>query len=414
MIVEVVAVGTELLLGQIVNRNAAHIGAKLAEQGLDAHYQVVVGDNMDRLVKTLVTALDRSDAVIITGGIGPTQDDLTREAICAATGRSMLFNDEYANALRERWKATGREMPANNDRQAEYPEGAVQLPNSRGTAPGLALEYDGTWLFALPGVPAEMHLLLDDEVLPRLRQASGDQGVLHSRILRNWGRSESQVAELLDDLFQDSVNPSVAFLASAGEIKVRITAKSDSKAAAIAMIEPVEATIRERLGSSLFAADEETIDSVIQGLLTERGWTIGTAESATAGLVGAALTRLPGSSAYYRGSLVTYATDLKGSLLGVPPDELAAGVVTESVALAMAAGAVERLGVDVGVGITGSAGPVDLERPAGTMIVAVQTPDDAKARTLLLPGDRERVRAYATTAALHLVRLALQGHWWRS
>ncbi len=412
MIVEVVAVGTELLLGQIVNGNAAHIGSRLAEHGYDAHYQVVVGDNMDRLVATLRTAMERSDAVIITGGIGPTQDDLTREAICEATGRQMLFSDEYASALRKRWEATGRVMPDNNDRQAEYPEGAIQLPNARGTAPGLALQHDGTWLFALPGVPPEMHLLLDEEVLPRIAEASGESNVVHSRLLRSWGRSESQVAELLDDLFQGSVNPSVAFLASAGEIKVRITAKAPTADAAAELIRPVESVVRERLGASVFGADGDTIDTVVRALLLSKGWTIGTAESATAGLVGAALSRLPGSSDVYRGSIVAYAADLKHQLIGIDEADLSAGVVTEHVALAMARGAVAKLGVDVGVGVTGSAGPDALEQPTGTMIVAIHTPEGAKARTLTLPGDRERVRTFATTSSLHLVRLALQGHWW--
>lgn len=412
MIVEVVAVGTELLLGQIVNRNAAHIGAKLAERGFDAHYQVVVGDNMERLVATLQTAIARSDAVIITGGIGPTQDDLTREAICQATGRPMLFNDEYAAALRERWAATGRVMPENNDRQAEYPEGAEQLPNARGTAPGLALDHAGTLLFALPGVPAEMHPLLDDHVLPRLTKAAGQHGVVLSRVIRNWGRPESQVAEMLDDLFQDSVNPSVAFLASGGEIKVRITAKAPTEAEAERLIAPVEAEVRERLGSSVFGADDDTIDTIVRNALLDRGWTVGTAESATAGLVAAELSKLPGSSDVYRGSIVAYATDLKQTLLGLSEAEVAEGVVTESVALAMAAGAIGRLGVDVAVAVTGSAGPDAMEQPAGTMIIAIATPEDARARTLRLPGDRERVRTFATTAALHHLRLAVHGHWW--
>ncbi len=414
MIVEIVAVGTELLLGQIVNSNASHIGAKLAEHGYDAHYQVVVGDNMDRLVATLRTAIDRADAVIITGGIGPTQDDLTREAICEATGRRMLFNDEYAEALRKRWEATGRVMPDNNDRQAQYPDGAIQLPNARGTAPGLALHHQETWLFALPGVPPEMHLLLDEEVLPRIAASAGEANVVHSRLLRSWGRSESQIAELLDDLFQDSTNPSVAFLASAGEIKVRITAKAPTAESAVELITPIEAIVRDRLGESVFGADDDTIDTVVRALLLSKGWTIGTAESATSGLVGAALSRLPGSSAVYRGSIVAYASDLKHELLGLDEAALADGVVNEQTALAMAQGARRSLSVDVGVAVTGSAGPQAMEQPPGTMIVAVHTPEGAKARTLMLPGDRERIRTFATTSSLHLVRLALQGHWWGS
>ena len=240
MIVEVIAVGTELLLGQIINTNVAHIGARIADLGLDSHYQQTVGDNLGRMESAIRTALDRADAIIITGGIGPTQDDITREAICAATGRSMAFSDEYARALEERYAKWGREMPVSNLRQAEYPEGAELLPNPKGTAPGLALEHDGTLIFALPGVPPEMYLLLDDHVLPRIREKAGIDEVLVSRVIKTWGRGESAVAEQLADLFESSKNPSMAFLASNGEIKVRLTAKAETVAEAEALIAPVQ------------------------------------------------------------------------------------------------------------------------------------------------------------------------------
>ncbi len=413
MIVEVVAVGTELLLGQIVNTNASWLAARLAEQGFEAHHQVVVGDNLGRLTDTLVTAMDRSDAVIITGGIGPTQDDLTREAMCAATGRDLVRNEDYARRLRERWESLGRVMPDNNLRQADHPAGAEQLPNPKGTAPGLALHHGDAWLFALPGVPQEMHLLMTDHVIPRLRAAAGVDGILVSRLLRTWGRTESQVAEMLDDLFQASTNPSVAFLASSGEIKVRISAQAETEAAARALIAPVEVVVRERLGRSVFGADDDTIGVVVVRALVERGWMIATAESATAGLVSAALTAVPGSSAVMRGGVVAYATELKERLLGVPDALMASeGVVSEATALAMADGVVKATGADVGVAVTGSAGPDPQEQPPGTMIIAVRTPEGVGVRTLRLPGDRERVRTYATTAALQFVRLAVSGDWW--
>ncbi len=226
MIVEVIAVGTELLLGQIVNGNAATIGDALASEGHDAHYQVVVGDNPERIALAIGMALSRADAVVMTGGIGPTPDDLTREAICAATGRAMRFSNEWADTLRRRFAVRGWNMPSSNLRQAEYPEGAELIENPKGTAPGLALSHRGKWIFALPGVPAEMVELFTTAVIPRLRQASGVSETLVNRIIRTWGRSESRTAELLDDLYQGSVNPSLAYLASAGEIKVRITAKA--------------------------------------------------------------------------------------------------------------------------------------------------------------------------------------------
>lgn len=413
MIVEVVAVGTELLLGQIVNSNAAFVGRQLAENGFDSHYQVVVGDNFERMVDSIQVAMARADAVIITGGIGPTQDDVTRQAIAAATGRAIVRDEEYATAMRERWESLGRVMPENNLRQADRPEGAEPLPNPAGTAPGIALEHDGGWIFAVPGVPAEMELLIVDHVVPRLRAAAGETGVLKSRLIRTWGRSESQVAEMLDDLFEASVNPSVAFLASAGEIKVRVTAKAGSDEAAERLIAPVEAAVRERLGASVFGVDGDTIHAVVQAQLLDKGWTIATAESATAGLVSAALTRTPGSSAVMVGGITAYSAAAKKEMLFVPSDLMRAeGVVSEATALAMAEGARQRFGSDVGVGVTGEAGPDPDEKRTGTMVIAVVTPEGGAARTLRLPGDRERVRTYSTTAALQLVRLAVSGEWW--
>lgn len=413
MIVEVVAVGTELLLGQIVNSNAAHIGAKLAESGLDAHYQVVVGDNHLRLTEAIRTAIARSEAVILTGGIGPTPDDLTREAICAATGRAMKFNDEYAEEMRARWEAMGRTLPENNLRQAEYPEGAEQLPNPKGTAPGLLLVHDETLIFALPGVPAEMYLLLDDHVLPRLAEASGETSVLVNRVLRTWGKGESAVAELLDDLYHASTNPSMAYLASAGEIKVRLSAKATTRAEALEMIAPIERQVRSRLGTSVFAADEETLEGVIKSELEARGWTIGTAESMTSGVIASRLSLLPGSSAVYRGSVIAYASDLKSSVLGVAPEIIEEfGIVSVETAMAMADGAARVLGVDVAVAVTGSGGPEALEHPPGSVAIAVHTPQRTHSRFMQMPGDRERVRAYTSTAALQFTRLAIMGEWW--
>ncbi|HSM44095.1 MAG TPA: CinA family nicotinamide mononucleotide deamidase-related protein, partial [Acidimicrobiia bacterium] len=277
MIVEVIAVGTELLLGQITNTNASHIGSTLADHGLDAHYQQVVGDNQARVANSIATAIERSDAVIITGGIGPTRDDLTREGLCDATGREMVFDEDYAETLREWWQQRGRDMPESNLRQAEHPAGAELLVNPKGTAPGLALEHDGTQIFCVPGVPQEMEFLLEHEVLPRLVAKSGGPAVVISRMLRTWGQSESLIGELLDDLYLGSANPSVAFLASGGEIKIRITAKSESRVAAEALIEPVEAEIRSRVGDWYFGTDDDTVHRVIFRLLRERRWTIGTA-----------------------------------------------------------------------------------------------------------------------------------------
>jgi nicotinamide-nucleotide amidase len=238
---------------------------------------------------------------------------------------------------------------------------------------------------------------------------SGEGAVLVSRVIRTWGRPESEVAEVLDDLYRGTTNPSVAFLASGGEIKVRVSAKAASHSDADALIEPIEREIRVRLGDSVFGADDETIERVLLRLLRDLEYTIGTAESMTGGLVAAALTALPGSSVAVRGGIVAYDPALKRSLLGV---EDTSEVVTVEIAERMALGARETLGVDVAVSVTGSAGPDPLEQPPGTVIIGVSTPQATKARTMRFVGDRERVRAYATTAALHLTRLALIGRWW--
>lgn len=409
MIVEVIAVGTELLLGQIVNSNASHVGASLADHGLDAHFQQVVGDNLGRLSAAIETAISRSDAVIITGGIGPTRDDLTREALCEATGRELLFSETYAENLRSWWAARGREMPESNLRQAQYPEGAEMLPNPKGSAPGLFLEHDQTMIFCLPGVPKEMYYLLAEEVMPRLVERSGGPAVVASRVLRTWGQSESKVGELLDDLYQGSVNPSIAFLASAGEIKVRITAKADSEEAAQKLIEPVAAEVKNRLSPWYFGSDGETLHEILARGLGKRGWTLGTAESMTGGMVAAAITAIPGASKYFRGGLVAYDPELKEKLLGVSD---ISSVVDAETAVEMAKGGRALLDVDVAVSVTGSAGPDPLERPAGTVIIAVATPEHAQAQELRMPGDRERVMTYGTTSALHLTRLAVSGRWW--
>ena len=409
MIVEVIAVGTELLLGQIVNSNTSTMGAALAERGFDAHYQQTVGDNITRIASAIETALGRADAVIITGGIGPTQDDITREAVSAATGLELVYSEEYAEHLRSWWANRGREMPQSNLRQAFHPAGAELLPNPRGTAPGIGLLHQGKWIFCVPGVPAEMENLLFTEVLPRLGAASGDEQVIASRMIRTWGRPESEVAEILDDLYTGSVNPSLAFLASNSEIKIRITAKASTSPEARRLMEPMEHEVRSRLGDSVFGLDDETIERVLLRLLSDLEYTIGTAESMTGGMVTARLTDLPGSSSVVKGGLVAYDATLKQKLLGVGDIR---EVVNARTAIEVANGARDLLDVDVAVSVTGSAGPVALEKPVGTVFIGVATPDDTRAGELRWSGDRERVRTYATTAALQLTRLALIGKWW--
>ncbi|MEN8234489.1 MAG: competence/damage-inducible protein A [Actinomycetota bacterium] len=411
MIVEILAIGTELLLGQIVNSNASRIAERLAEAGLDHYQQTVVGDNEERVAAAITAACARSDAVIITGGLGPTKDDLTREAIARAAGVGLVFDEVQADRLRERWRQRGWDMPESNLQQAEHPEGCTLIENPKGTAPGIRCEVDGSWVFALPGVPAEMVPMLERDVIPFLR--GSEDSVVVSRLLRTWGEAESAIGERLGDLYDASTNPTIAFLASGGEIKIRITAKAATEEEAATLIAPMEAAVRDRLGKRIFGADDDTVEVVILRMLEERGWTFATAESVTGGLVSGRVTSVPGSSRVFRGSVVAYATDLKEPTLGVDPEIIESeGVVSEPVAVAMAEGGRERLGADVVVSTTGSAGPDPLERPVGTVVIAVATPDGTRVRTLSMPGDRERVRTFATTAALHLTRMSLQGVDW--
>ncbi len=389
MIVEVIAVGTELLMGQIVNTNAATIGARLADEGFDAHYHVTVGDNLNRLAATITTALGRADAVILTGGIGPTQDDLTREAICLATGREMTRDEDYANAIRERIKARRGTVAESALRMADHPEGAEPLPNSQGVALGIALSHGGKWIFAVPGVPREMRALLQEEVMPRLRLASGRPTVIRSRVLHTWGQGESQVAETLDDLYR-SANPSMAFLISDMEVRVRITAKADDMESAEALMAPMEREIRSRLGGLVFAEGDQTVLDVIDGLLTARGWRLGVYEVATTGSVGARVAE--GSPSVFAGAM---------TLPGNPAP-----------AIELARRAAAELGAEAGLGIAAAEVVDDEGRPASLVSFAVVTPAGSGERQMRFFGTGEHARSYASGAALHLLRLGLSGEWW--
>jgi nicotinamide-nucleotide amidase len=389
MIVEVIAVGTELLIGQIVNTNGSTIGARLADEGFDAHYQVTVGDNLGRLTGAITTALSRADAVILTGGIGPTQDDLTREAICAATGRQMARDEEYAEKIRQRILARRGSIADSVLRMADYPEGADPLPNSQGVALGIALQHEGKWIFAVPGVPREMRALLDEEIMPRLREASGIPTAIKSRVLHTWGYGESQIAEILDDLYE-STNPSIAFLISDMEVRVRITAKAESDAESEALIAPIEAEVRRRLGDLVFATDDETNLDVIARSLSDRGWTVGVCEAATAGQVGARL-----------------AAGIPAALAGATTLTGEPGSASE-----LADRARTGFAADVGVGVSSAEVVDDAGHLASVVTFVVATPDGTRERRMRLFGTGERAVSYAVGAALHLLRLGVQGRWW--
>ena len=379
MIVEVIAVGTELLIGQITNTNGAVIGSHLAEEGFDAHFQMTVGDNLPRLISAIELALSRSDAVVITGGIGPTQDDLTREALCVVGDRDLVRDQSHATWIEDRVRDRDGTVNPTVLRMADLPDDAEGLPNTNGVALGVAMEHQGKWVFAVPGVPAEMRAMLVGEVMPRLRRLSGGPNVLRSRLLRTWGMGESRVAETLDDLFLTS-NPSVAFLISDMEVKVRITAKAQDHESADALIDPIETEVRERLGSAVFAVDDETVEDLVIDRLRKRGWSLGTVEQATLGQVGARIADADHQGDVFAGSVIVGSVATGSS---APPADVVLSV--------------GPIGVD----------PTPDRRTRRPVEMKVTTPLGDTSRVFEFGGDDERVRSFAAIAGLHLIRIAI-------
>lgn len=405
---EVIAVGTELLLGQIVDTNSAWIGEQLAVAGIDSHFQTKVGDNLERIVSSIRLGLERSDAVICCGGLGPTQDDITREAIAEVMGVALVRHHEIGDRIRAMFASRGRVMSDNNLRQADVPEGATVITQMPGTAPGLVCPVGDKVVYAVPGVPHEMREMLTGTVIADLQKRAGFAAVIRSRVLRTWGQTESGLAEMLagriDEL--DALgNPTLAFQASGIEgLKVRITSKAGSAEQAEAILADEEARLRAMLGDLIFGVDAETIESVVIDMLRDQRLSLGIAESLTGGLMGARFTAVPGASDVFRGSIVSYASDVKFSLLGVPQGP----VVTSQAAQAMAEGARRVLGADVAIATTGVAGPAEQEgQPVGTVFIGLAMDDASEAQQVKLPGDRERIRQYAVISAVNLLRKRL-------
>lgn len=409
MRVEVVGVGTELLLGQIANTNAQWISERLAEIGVDVLRHATVGDNVERIVESFRAAAERSEVVIVTGGLGPTQDDVTRTALATAAGVSLVRSTEIEARLRRRWAETGREMPESNLLQADVPAGGRTIAPQRGTAPGLVVDVGRARVYALPGVPAEMREMMEGTVLPELVQAAGASALV-SRTLRCVGMPESKIAELLDDLFHGSTNPTVAYLAGGGEVKIRLSAKAVTREDAEALIAPVAEQVRARLGDVVFTMRDEMLEEVVVRLLREGGLTLACAESLTGGGLGARITSVPGASAVFLGGAVTYSLGAKRTILGVSGDILEReGPVSRACAAAMAAGARRLFGSDLAVALTGAAGPeVHGGAEPGRVWVALEAEDRAHQRGLRWPGDRRFVRRLAEQAALDLVRRYLE------
>jgi len=417
--IEIVAVGTELLLGQIADTNSAWLGDRLAANGVASHFHQAVGDNHSRITLALRTALARSDGVIMCGGLGPTQDDITREAIAEVMGVNLVRDQAIVDLIAGFFEARGRTMSDNNARQADVPQGATVIPQVGGTAPGLLCPVGNKVVYAVPGVPHEMAEMFDRAILPDLRArmaAAGEEGVIASRVVRTWGASESGLAESLQDridVLDAGSDVTLAFLASGIEgIKVRITARARTVDDVTALLDKEEVELRraidERLGDIVFGVDDESMEVAVAARLIAHGLTFGVAESLTGGLIASRLVNVPGASTWFRGGVVAYDSKVKFDVLGVP----AGPVVTEPAAAAMAEGAARVTGADVGLGITGVAGPDEQEGVApGTIFVGLSLPGaPTQTRQLRVPGDRERVRQYGAISALDLLRRALDAH----
>ncbi|MBA3763902.1 MAG: competence/damage-inducible protein A [Actinobacteria bacterium] len=410
--VEVVGVGTELLLGQIANTNAQWIGERLAEIGADVLFHQVVGDNLDRIVAVIEIAASRADVVLITGGLGPTEDDITRDSIALALRVPLERDPALERWLRARFAgfADGA-MPENNLRQADVPQGARTIDNDRGSAPGLAADLPGgVRLYAMPGVPSEMVAMMRSTVLPELAVRIG-AAVVRSRTIRCVGVGESRVAEILADLFEASSNPSLAYLASAGEVKVRVTAKAGTVDEAESMIAPIVTEVQLRLGDVVFSLDDESLEQAVARLLLASGRRLACAESLTGGSVGSRMSAPVGSSRVFIGSAVVYTTESKERVLGVSRETIEGpGVVSRECAIEMAAGARRLYQADVAVSLTGAAGPDphDGAEP-GTVWIGLEADDVSHARGYVASGDRTRVRRWAEQSALDMVRRYLEG-----
>lgn len=405
---EVLSCGTELLLGHITDTNATYLAQSLAALGIDLYFVSQVGDNLGRIVETLRRAWERSDLIIMTGGLGPTEDDLARESISALLGETMQVDARLEAELRGMFAARRATMPERNIKQATLIPSAQALPNPRGTAPGWIVEKDGRIIVAMPGVPREMYHMWEHEVVPRLSRYTG--GLIFTRILRVWGLGESMVEEQLDALLHNT-NPTIATYAKSDAVDVRITAKAETHEQAQQLVAEMEAQARQILGHYIFGVDKETLQSVVARHLLERNKWLAVMESLTGGLLSSTITDHPGSSKHFMGGVVSYSSDLKVQM-GVPRETIERyGVVSEETARAMARAIREQFHADYGLGITGVAGPEKQEdKPVGTVYIAIDGPEGVV--TGMGPGwraSREDNKRLATLAALNLLRLHLEG-----
>ncbi|NMB24824.1 MAG: competence/damage-inducible protein A [Firmicutes bacterium] len=409
MIAELIMVGTELLLGEVIDTNSAYLAERLAAIGVDLFYVTKVGDNQGRIARLVKEARQRADVVITSGGLGPTVDDLTKEAVAEAFELDLVLCAEALGAIEARFQCMQVPMSDNNRRQAYLPRGAKPLPNPKGTAPGVLLELaDGKAIIMLPGVPVELEAIMEGSVIPYLAQrAAGDNGIIFSRVLRFYGLGESNLENLIKDLLVAQTNPTIAPYAGSGEVRVRITAKASSEAEATDLIAPVEGELLDRIGEYFYGYGDAGMESVVANLLLAQDKTIAIAESCTGGLVSNMLTNVPGSSGYYMQGAVTYSNLAKEAVLGLDSRLIEEyGAVSEQVARAMARGVRQWANTDIGIGITGIAGPgggTDT-KPVGLVYIGLSSAQGELVQRRVFNGDRLQVKERAALAALDMLR----------
>jgi len=410
----VLAVGSELLTPSRLDTNSLFVTAELNRHGIDVVFKSVLGDDADELARGLEHALGRVDVVVCSGGLGPTADDLTRDVVATVLGRTLYTADDLANGIRRRFEARGLSMPRINLRQALVPEGAVVLANQVGTAPGLWIEHGDQVVVLLPGPPRELRPMFEAVAHERLAPRAGGR-VIVQRIVRVTGRSESHVEEAIRALYRDwasaQVPVMVTILASLGQVEIHLSARAPEQSEAHRALSAAVEAVEERLGADVYSSDGRAMEQIVGDLLLTRGWCAALAESCTGGLIASRLTDVPGSSRYVDRGVVAYANEAKTSLLGVSTDLLAAhGAVSEAVARSMAEGVRVRAGVDLGIGVTGVAGPGggSEAKPVGTVAVAVSTVLESRSRLHRFAGERTLVKFQASQAALNLARLVLE------
>lgn len=413
MIVELVSTGSELLLGQIVNTNATYLSQKLNDMGYDVMYQSTVGDNKSRMTDVLQIALSRADIVITSGGLGPTLGDITKETTASLLGLEMVLHEPSVAHIRCFFERRQLQMTQNNLRQAMMPVGAIVVENRRGTAPGVILEHANKIIIHLPGPPAELEHMFENGIMPYLTQRFGGQGSIVSRVLRTFGLGESAMDERLRDHILAQKNPTIALLARSGEIHVRLTAKASSVAEAESMLDVLDRKIRDRIDEYVFGTDQVSLEQVVGELLQAYSLKIAVAESCTGGALASRITDVPGSSSYMVGGIVSYSNEVKMSILGVTAEMLTQyGAVSQATAIAMAEGVRNTLNADIGVGVTGIAGPgggTD-EKPVGLVYIAITGPHGTEVLENRFTGQRSAIKVRTVNTALDLIRRYVNRH----